>query len=220
MKKVRVWDLPTRVFHWSLVVGFAGLVITGEVGGDAMVWHFRLGYTVLSLLLFRVIWGVVGGYWSRFGVFVAGPAAIIRYARGPAQARTVIGHNPLGALSVLAMLAFAFLQIATGLFSDDEIATTGPFAHFASSYWAAKATYFHTEIGKPVLIALVVLHVAAIAFYAMMRKNNLVPAMWHGDTEVADAMQASRDDGRPRILAAVIFVACACAVAGVVQWAG
>lgn len=134
--------------------------------------------------------------------------------------RTVIGHNPLGALSVLAMLGFAFLQIATGLFCDDEIATTGPFAHLVSSYWAAKATYFHTEIGKPILIALVVLHIAAIAFYAMMRKNNLVPAMWHGDAAVSDAAQNARDDKRSRILAALIFVACAFVVAGVVQWAG
>ena len=101
MNRVRVWDLPTRVFHWSLVFFFAGLVLTGEVGGQAMVWHFRFGYSVLSLLLFRLIWGFVGGRWSRFSAFIAGPATILRYARGEGTAQQSVGHNPLGALSVL-----------------------------------------------------------------------------------------------------------------------
>ena len=98
MNKVRVWDLPTRLFHWSLVVCFVGLVVTGEVAGDAMVWHFRLGYAALSLLAFRLIWGVVGGYWSRFTSFVKGPVTIRNYLRGEALPEHGVGHNPLGAL--------------------------------------------------------------------------------------------------------------------------
>jgi len=93
--KVRVWDLPTRLFHWALVVCVAGLVITAEVGGEAMQWHFRLGYCVLTLVLFRVVWGFAGGYWSRFSSFVPSPRTSIAYIRGnPSERDTSVGHNP------------------------------------------------------------------------------------------------------------------------------
>ena len=170
--KVRVWDLPTRVFHWSLVLCFIGLLVTGEVGGDAMVWHFRLGYTVLSLLLFRLVWGFVGGYWSRFRSFVVSPWATLRYVQGHGAARQSVGHNPLGAWSVLALLAFSLLQVAAGLCSDDEIATAGPLAKWVSSSWVGYATYYHTKIGKVILIVLVQLHIAAIIFYRVRRQEN------------------------------------------------
>ena len=114
MNKVRIWDLPTRVFHWGLVLCLVGLIGTGKIGGEAMVWHFRLGYTVLSLLLFRLVWGFMGGFWSRFHVFVVGPMAIWRYLQGR-HSSPAVGHNPLGALSVLAMLGFILIQVSTGL---------------------------------------------------------------------------------------------------------
>lgn len=217
--KVRVWDLPTRVFHWGLVLCIVGLVTTGLVGGAAMVWHFRLGYAVLSLLLFRLVWGFVGGHWSRFGVFVAGPAAILRYLRGQGGYNAV-GHNPLGALSVLAMLGLLLLQVASGLISDDEIATAGPLAKFASGFWVGKATHYHTAIGQYVVYGLVTLHMAALAFYHFKRNNPLVPAMWHGDKEVLTPEVQARDDTRARLLALVVFGFCAAAVTGLVQWAG
>lgn len=220
VNRVRVWDLPTRVFHWSLVLGFVGLVVTGEVGGNAMVWHFRLGYTVLSLLLFRLVWGFVGGRWSRFSAFVVGPMTILRYAKGQLATRPSVGHNPLGSLSVLALLGFALLQVATGLVSDDEIATSGPLVKMVPGYWVSKATYYHSEIGKYVLIALVLLHIAAIVFYRVQRKEDLVSAMWHGDKECADVAESARDDGQLRWLALAVFAVCAAVVTGLVQWAG
>jgi len=217
---VRVWDLPTRLAHWSLVACVIGLVVTSQIGGAAMAWHFRFGYGVLSLLLFRAVWGVVGGHWSRFSAFWYGPGTVLRYLRGQRDAAHSIGHSPLGAASVFAMLFFLSLQVATGLVSDDEIATSGPLAKMVPGYWVGKATYYHSEIGKFVLIALVLLHTAAMVFYRVKRKENLVPAMWHGDKEWADAMESARDDGKSHALAAVVFAVCAGAVTGLVQWAG
>jgi cytochrome b len=220
LRKVRVWDLPTRLFHWSLAVCFVGMVVSGQIGDAAMVWHFRLGYTVLSLLLFRLAWGIVGGRWSRFSAFVVGPMAIWRYLQGRSTALQSVGHNPLGALSVLALLGFALLQVASGLFSDDEIATTGPLAKMASSVWVGRATYYHSAIGKYILIALVLLHIAALIFYRAHHKKKLVLAMVLGDRELAEPFESARDDGRSRLLACVVFAVCVGLVTGLVQWAG
>ncbi|MDP3828920.1 MAG: cytochrome b/b6 domain-containing protein, partial [Polaromonas sp.] len=91
--KIRVWDLPTRLFHWALVAAVVGLAITGTIGGNAMVWHFRFGYSVLTLLLFRIVWGLVGGRWSRFGAFIYSPASVINYLKGKGKPEHGIGHN-------------------------------------------------------------------------------------------------------------------------------
>jgi cytochrome b len=218
--KVRVWDLPTRVFHWSLVLCFTGLLVTGEVGGEAMVWHFRLGYSVLSLLLFRLVWGFVGGYWSRFRAFVVSPGATLRYLQGHGVARQFVGHNPLGSWSVLALLAFTLLQVAAGLCSDDEIATAGPLAKWVSSSWVGYATYYHTKIGKLILIVLVQLHIAAIVFYRVRRQENLLLPMLKGDKVLAEPFENARDDARVRWLAVAILAACAALATGLVRWAG
>ncbi len=219
MNKVRVWDLPTRVFHWSLAVCVTGLVVTGKIGGETMVWHFRLGYTVLSLLLFRLLWGFIGGYWSRFLVFIKSPVGVLHYLQGRSSSSSV-GHNPLGALSVLALLGFALLQVATGLISDDEIATTGPLAKMVPGTWVGKATYYHNAVGQYVLYALVLLHLAAIAFYHFRRNERLVPAMWHGDKELKEPQISARDDTNSRLLALGVFAICVGLVTGLVQWAG
>lgn len=219
MNKVRVWDLPTRVFHWSLALCFVALLATGEFAGSAMAWHFRLGYTVLSLVLFRLAWGVVGGHWSRFGTFVVSPAAVLRYVRGIRTPAQSVGHNPLGALSVLALLVMVLLQAVAGLFSDDEIASAGPLAKMASSRWVGLATAFHTQAGKVMLIFLVLLHVAALLFYRLKKGHDLLPAMLHGDKELPAQYESSRDDGVTRLKGTVIFGCCACAVAYLVHWA-
>lgn len=220
MSTVRVWDLPTRVFHWCLVICFLGLVVTGEVAGDALIWHFRLGYTLLSLLLFRLAWGMVGGHWSRFSTFVAGPGVILRYLQGTASPEHSVGHNPVGALSVLGLLFFALLQVVAGLFSDDEIASSGPLAKMVSGDWVSLATTYHSKVGKVILIALVVLHVSAIIFYRLRRGENLVAPMLHGDKELPEVYQPSRDDTASRVLGALTFALCAAAVTWLVKWAG
>lgn len=208
--RVRVWDLPTRLFHWALTLCFVGLVATGTLGGSAMVFHFRFGYAVLALLLFRLVWGVVGGRWSRFSSFIAAPAAIWRYLSGR-QSEVAVGHSPLGGLAVLAMLLLLSLQVGTGLVSDDEIAFAGPLSAWMPNDWVSLATSYHAEVGKWLLMALVVLHLAAIIFYTR-RKQRLIGAMLHGDkvlsTSQAAPLEASRDDRWTRFAALVLLLAC------------
>jgi cytochrome b len=220
MRTVRVWDLPTRLFHWLLVACVIGLVVTANLGGGWMEWHLRLGYTVLTLLLFRLGWGFVGGHWSRFGSFVRGPAAIARYLKGQATPLETIGHNPLGALSVLAMLLALALQVSAGLFTDDEIAYAGPLIGVGSGETVALASWYHTGPGKLVVLALVVLHIAAIAWYARVRKQRLLPAMIHGDREVdmAGDVPVSADGVRQRLLALVLLAVCAGLTWALVRW--
>nr|WP_315428567.1 cytochrome b/b6 domain-containing protein [uncultured Albidiferax sp.] len=220
MHKVRVWDLPTRIFHWALACAVVGLVVTGNIGGETMLWHFRLGYTVLSLLLFRIVWGLVGGRWSRFAAFIYAPRTVWRYLRGQGLPAHSVGHNPLGAGSVFALLGFLLAQVGSGLVSDDEIAATGPLAKFVSSDTVSLATWYHAEVGKTVLIVLVLLHVLAIVFYAWKKKHNLVTPMLRGDKLLATPQPASRDDAVTRTVALLVFGLCAAAVAWVVSLGG
>lgn len=161
---VRVWDAPTRLFHWLLAACVIGLVISAQIGGTAMEWHFRLGYTVFSLLLFRAVWGLVGGHWSRFRSFLYTPGQVLAYLGGRGDPNHSVGHNPLGAFSVIALLGFLFLQVGSGLISDDEIAAAGPLTRFVSSELVSMATFYHKEVGKLILLTLVALHLLAIAF--------------------------------------------------------
>jgi cytochrome b len=163
--RVRVWDLPTRLFHWLLAACVVLLVVTGYIGGDAMPWHARVGYAVLALLLFRLAWGFVGGRWSRFKSFLYRPASVLAYVGGRAHPDHLVGHNPLGAGSVFAMLLVLAAQVGTGLFADDEIAFTGPLNRFVSNATGLAATWYHKAVGQWLLIGLVVLHLAAIAWY-------------------------------------------------------
>lgn len=214
---VRIWDLPTRLFHWSLAASVVALFITAKVGGNAMTWHLRLGYVVLALLLFRVVWGVVGGRWSRFTSFVYGPGRMLRYLRGQAQPLEHAGHNPLGALSVFALLGALLAQVLTGLMADDEIAFSGPLTRFISGDTVAWATSLHTDVGQWLLVALVALHLAAIAFYTHIKRHSLVRPMVLGDKQLPASTPASRDDARTRLLAAVVLAAAAAAAWWVAQ---
>lgn len=217
MHTVRVWDLPTRLFHWTLAVCVIGLVITANVGGNWMNWHLRLGYTVLSLLLFRLVWGFVGGYWSRFSTFIYGPATVLAYLRGDAPPEHRVGHNPLGMLSVLALLCILLAQVGTGLIADDEIAYTGPLVRFVSGETISDATSYHKNVGKFIVLGLVVLHLLAIAFYKLVKKDNLVRPMVSGDKTVVVPVPSARDTAGSRIAALVVFGLCAAAVYGLVS---
>ena len=217
MPTIRVWDLPTRLFHWVLVCCVVGLIITGNIGGNAMVWHGRLGYAVLTLLLFRLAWGLAGGHWSRFSSFIYAPSSILAYLRGQGRPEHSVGHSPLGALSVFALLLVLLLQVSSGLFADDEIAFTGPLAGLVSGDWVSEATRYHKNVGKFILIALVVLHLAAIAFYKLVKKQSLVAPMVGGDKVVSSPVPASQDNTRTRLLALVLLLLCAAAVYGIVS---
>jgi len=215
---VRVWDLPTRLFHWVLVAAIAGLFVTAYAPGAWTEWHARIGYAVLTLLLFRLTWGIVGGRWSRFVHFVPGPRTVAAYLRGQSQAHDHPGHNPLGALSVLAMLAILLAQVATGLVSDDEIAFTGPLNRFVSNAQGLAATAWHKGWGQWLIVSLVALHVVAIACHALVRGHHLVGPMLHGNKQdLAGEPAASRDDARSRLVALLVFSAWAAAIWLLVQ---
>lgn len=218
--RVRVWDLPTRLFHWLLALCVVGLVATAYIGDNNILWHARLGYAVLTLLLFRLVWGFVGGRWSRFSNFVYAPGSVVAYLRGKAHPDQLIGHTPLGAASVFAMLLALFAQVVSGLFSDDEIFFTGPLNRFVDTATGLGATWYHKAVGQWLVIALVAIHVAAIVFY-LLRRQNLVRPMVTGDKETAAPAESSLDDAGSRLLAAVIFAACAGLVYyGVVRFGG
>lgn len=213
--RVRVWDLPTRVFHWALAVLVVASIVTAKVGGGAMEWHFRAGYAILALLLFRLVWGLVGGRWSRFGSFLYAPAAGLRYLRGTSRAdeHHDVGHSPLGALSVFGLLAILVVQVATGLVADDEIANAGPLVRFVSGAASAWSTGWHKSYGQWIVLGLVVLHVVAIVAYAL-RRRNLVTPMIVGDKLLGAHVPAAVDTAGSRLLALGVAAVC-----GAVAWA-
>jgi len=190
--RILVWDLPTRVFHWLLVVLVAVSFITGKAGGTAMQYHEWSGVAILALVLFRVLWGVLGGAPSRFSFFVRGPRHVFDYARSLLGSgdRPHLGHNPMGGWSILAMLASLFIQAGTGLFASDDILTEGPLFHLVStdtSQWLTRIHHFNLNI----LIGLMALHLAAIVFYWGVKGDNLVLPMitgrkfWHEAVDLA-----------------------------------
>lgn len=208
----RIWDLPTRLFHWLLAATITGLLGTGLNG--IMEWHFRLGYAALALLLFRLLWGFAGGRWSRFAAFAYGPCAVLAYLRGRANAEHLVGHSPLGALSVFAMLAVLLLQVATGLTADDAITYAGPLAGFVSSAVVDWSTGWHAVWGKWAVFALIGLHLLAVLYYVVARRRTLVRPMLSGDKAIAGPVTPSRDDAASRLLALALFAVCA----GVSVW--
>jgi cytochrome b len=208
MRPVRVWDLPTRLFHWLLAAAVLGLVVSGKIGGNALVWHMRFGLLVFTLLGFRLLWGVVGGRWSRFSSFLYAPGTVLRYLRGEHRPgdHFEVGHNPLGALSVFALIAVLVLQVATGLVADDEIATTGPLNKYVANALGLSATAWHKGVGQWLLLALVALHVTAIGVYRL-RGQNLVKPMVSGDKLLPPDTPPAADSAAARVLAAALVVA-------------
>jgi cytochrome b len=218
---VRIWDLPTRLFHWSLAAAVFGALGTAWVGGNAMIWHMRCGLAVLALLMFRIVWGLVGGRWSRFASFIYAPATVLRYLRGDSRSgdHFEAGHNPLGACSVFGLIGILAVQVATGLVADDEIAFHGPLTRFVSSDRSLAATSWHRDFGQWIVLALVGLHLAAIGFYLLRRKTNLVRPMLTGDKPIppADAdTPPSIDSAGTRTAGLVLGAACA----GLAVWVG
>lgn len=214
MKKIRVWDLPIRLFHWILVLLIAVSITTQQIGGNAMEWHFLSGYAVLTLIAFRLIWGLAGTRYARFSDFIHGPAAVIAYLRGGSgvAAARYDGHNPVGSLSVLALLGTILAQAVSGLFANDDIANEGPLVKFISKDLSDRFTWFHTEMSAWALYFLIGLHIAAIAYYHAGRKQNLLKPMITGDKEVDTDAPSANDSWGMRLLAAAILATCAAGV--------
>lgn len=210
-ERVRIWELPIRLFHWALAALVVCSFATGMIGGNWVVWHFRSGYAILALVLFRVIWGFAGGRYTRFAAFPPSPTHFIAYLRAPARATSSPGHNPLGSLSVYALLGLVGLQAITGLFANDDIASEGPWVKYISKSLSDQLTSLH-HLNKRVILALVILHLAAILYYRLRKAQDLVGPMLTGDKVLDDPRLAARDDAGLRARALGILVAVAIAV--------
>ena len=190
--RVLVWDLPTRLFHWFLVGLVALTVATGKIGGNAMTYHLWGGFAILVLVLFRVLWGLVGGRHARFRDFVKGPRMVMAYALSLLRrdGQRYLGHNPLGGWSVLALLLVLMIQAGTGLFANDDILTEGPLAVQVSKAASDVLTRVH-RINQNALLILVAIHVAAVFFYLAVKRDNLITPMITGrkcwQTKIAPA---------------------------------
>ncbi len=174
--RIKVWDLPTRVFHWALFLAVTGAILTGLQGGNWMVWHERAGLLVLGLLVFRLVWGFLGSTYARFAQFFPTPRKLLAYIRGYWHEE---GHNPLGALSVFALLLVLLLQAVSGLFSNDDIAFNGPLYDLVSKADSDRLTSLHRQ-GLWIILTLVGLHLLAVLFYTLVWRNNLIQPMITG----------------------------------------
>lgn len=208
-----VWDLPLRVCHWALAVAVAGSFVTHEIGTTAFTWHVWFGYATVVLVVFRILWGIVGPEHARFGDFVRGPRAAWTYARalfGGPKAH-VAGHNPLGGWMVLLMLALLLVQSVAGLFANDEIINAGPLYGYVDSATSDSISRWHRELSDWILVA-VGLHVAAALFYLLVRRENLIGALVSGYKR---GLPPDAAISRQRIGLAVVLVAVA---SGALWW--
>lgn len=194
--EIKVWDLPVRLFHWGLVALFGFLFWSGKTGGNAMEYHMLAGYTVLVLVLFRLMWGFAGSTHARFGAFLAGPGRGFEFAKkllSGARADSV-GHNPLGGWMVVVMLIALLVQTVTGLFSNDDIATEGPLMSLISKDLSDRLSGIHSW-NFNLLLALAGVHIAAVLFHVFVKKESLVSAMFTGrkrlDPSAGDAAEVS-----------------------------
>ncbi|MGH8091422.1 MAG: cytochrome b/b6 domain-containing protein [Rudaea sp.] len=215
---VRIWDLPTRAFHWTLAVLIALQYATGEFHFLDMRWHFWFGYATLALIAFRVLWGFCGSQTSRFADFLRGPAAVWRFLRSQSSKnpQTRVGHNPLGGWSVVALLTDIAVQGVSGLFASDDIDTDGPFVARVSDATVKLMTRVH-HWNENVLLTLIGMHVVAVLLYLLVKHEDLITPMLSGRKRAADARSLRFVDAR---MAFALFVLCAAAVAAMVWWAG
>jgi len=202
--RVRIWDLPTRLFHWVLAALVVFSFTTGKLGGTWLDWHFRSGYTILWLLLFRLLWGLAGTRYARFTSFLPSPSRVWRTLRSkePGVISSAAGHSDIGTLAVYALLVVLAAQVTTGLFANDGSFNEGPWARFVSDATSNRLSTLH-YYNHWVIVALVVLHIAAIAFYLLARREDLITPMLTGD-KIGIAAPAADDSTAIRLRAAVL----------------
>jgi len=180
-ERIKLWDWPIRLMHWSFALLMPALWWTWKTNDIQL--HETLGYVTLGLLAFRLYWGFVGSSTARFASFVKGPGAIWRYLRGESPASP--GHNPVGALSVLILLGLMIAQVVVGLFTQDvDGIESGPLTYLVSYDTADAARHWH-DLLFDVLLGFIVLHMCAIAFYALVKRDNLVGPMLTGSKRMA-----------------------------------
>lgn len=210
--KLRIWDLPTRVFHFLLILSLFGSFATMYLSDDLVIWHARVGLFFLSLLLFRVIWGFCGGHWSRFETFVTSPSSAFQALKDTLNGKTTftLGHNPLGGWSVLLMMGLLLVQVLTGLCSDDEVSFSAPLTAYLSQAWVERATWYHTQVGVWLILIVVSIHVLMIFWYRKRYGHDLLTPMITGDKEMSStqtptAPLTSPDGAKDRLMALLMF---------------
>jgi cytochrome b len=187
-KTVKIWDLPVRVFHWSLVILFIAAYVTNYLGPSYFNYHLWCGYAVIVLVSFRIIWGVIGTYHARFVNFLRDPFSTARYAFNFLRKKDEhhLGHNPLGAVMVIILLAAILVQAITGLFTNDEIFNLGPLYAYVSDELSLELTSLHRQLFYWILGA-IGLHIAAVLFHVFFKRDNIIKAMFTGTKDVHDA---------------------------------
>ncbi|MBU3022552.1 cytochrome b/b6 domain-containing protein [Aestuariibacter sp. A3R04] len=211
MSKKLIWDVPTRLFHWLLVGSLIAQYLTAEVLENAMQWHFYFGYFTLGLVIFRTLWGFIGSDYAKFSQFIYGPKAVIGYASTlfKRNSKAHAGHNPLGGWVVLLMLLLVLAQAISGLFMTDDIFFDGPWRAAVEDSTLKVMGFIHHN-GFDVLLGIIALHIAAIGFYSVYKKQRLAPAMIHG----------KKDTNEPAITSSkwLAFIIAAAISAGMVYY--
>jgi cytochrome b len=181
LKTIKVWDLPVRIFHWSLVVLFITAYITNSLGSDYFIYHLWSGYALIILVSFRIVWGLVGTYHARFNHFVKNPVATAKYALNVFKKKDThyLGHNPLGAVMVVILLVAILVQAITGLFTNDEIFNVGPLYAYINDELSLQLTSLHRQLFYWILGA-IALHIIAVIFHVVFKRDNIIKAMFTG----------------------------------------
>lgn len=216
-QKIKVWDLPTRLFHWSLVLCFAISWGSATLFNNAMQIHFYSGYALLTLLIFRILWGIVGSSTARFSHFWSGVHATKTYMRTLFKSRPNdhIGHNPVGGWAIIIMLTLLALQIITGLFSNNDLLDNGPLAHYISKDLSDTVSTIHGEAFN-YLLTIVGLHIAAIYFYRFYKHSNLISAMLTGYKILPNTINTSNLFFASNFRAIAVFIIATASVAALV----
>ncbi len=201
-RPVALWDLPTRLFHWASVLALPLACWSAEAGWHTV--HLWTGYSVLVMVVTRLIWGFVGSRHSRFSDFMAGSTQVVAYLRGHGTA--IVGHNPLGGWSVLAMLSLMLAQAISGLFNSDELMFSGPLYYSVGDDLRALMGQIH-GIAFYLLLALAGLHLVAITYYQLWRGQRLIAAMWRGSAPGREGLAPPVSTLRALIIVALVAVA-------------
>jgi cytochrome b len=220
-KTVRAWDLPTRIFHWLLVTLIVCAPVSANSGDPLLVWHKYNGYAILTVLIWRLIWGFAGGSTSRLSAFFPWPWSVFRHVGQMLKgvAPQYLGHNPLGSVMIVLLFLATFAQVSTGLFTSDDIAVEGPLHALGSSAWNSLAAVYHST-GFLVIIGLAAIHIVANFAYTFIKKDNVIGAMVTGKKKNAAFVDQSEATGGSIGLALLVLLIAAAIVFGGIALAG
>jgi cytochrome b len=205
-KTIKVWDLPVRIFHWSLVILFIAAYVTNALGTDYFKYHLWCGYAIIVIVGFRITWGLVGTYHAQFINFIRNPVTTIKYAIQSVKntEKHYAGHNPLGAVMVIVLLLTVLIQAITGLFTNDEILNVGPLYGYITDELSLKLTSLHRHLFYWILAA-VVLHVIAVLAHVFFKRDNIIKAMFTGN-KPAKGLEDEKSIGSSKIWLAIIIL--------------